>query len=198
LLYRTAAILSLVLANAAELPANAMHAQLPETTMLGSAKDVAIKGPHTTIDIPVPKHRLRAALNELDSAQSMQLTLRNVSADSPPGTLFAVYVAKTTDPAKRQQVGTISWYGAFMHRRQKRGPEHRTLTYDITGALRTLGGRAVADSGLTVVIDATTGRVPASGSAADVADENALAAREFRPQSNLRIQSVELHAALAT
>lgn len=162
--------------------------------MLGSAKDVAINGPRTTISIPVPKQTLRAALNELGTPRSVRLTLRNVSADAPPGTLFAVYVAKTTDTAARAHVGIISWYGAFMQRGQPPGPTHQTLTYDVTRALQALGGRAVADSGLTVVIEATTGRVLATGSAADAADESALAAREFRPQSNLRIGSVELSA----
>jgi hypothetical protein len=191
-------MVSLVFAAAARLPASAMQATLPETTMLGSAKDVTIKGPQTKIDILVPKQALRAALSDLDTPQTVQLTLRNVSADSPPGTLFAVYVARTTDPAKRQQVGTISWYGAFMHRGQAHSPEHRTLTYDATAALQALGGRAVADSGLSVVIEATTGRVSATGSAADAAAEKALAALAFRPQSNLRIQAVEVHAAHAT
>lgn len=188
-----AAVATLVFVHTAQLPANAASATPPETSMLGSAKDVALKGPQTTIDIAVPKQRLRAALADLDTAQSVLLTLRNVSADTNPGTQLAVYLAKKNHPAMRRQVGIVSWYGAFRYRGRS-GPAHRTLTYDVTEALRALGGRALADAGLTVVIEATTGRVSATGSAAADADEEAAAAREFRPQANLRIQSVELHA----
>jgi len=163
--------------------------------MLGSVKNVALSGPRTTIDIPVPRNKLRGALNDLNTAQSVRLILRNVSADSPPGTLFAVSIAKATDPAKREEVGTISWYGAFMHHGRAGGPAHLTLTYDVTAALQALGGRTLADSGLTVVIEATTGRVSAAGSAAGNCDESASAAHDFRPQANVRIESVELYAA---
>lgn len=197
-LLATAALVSLTLTNAVQLPASAMLATPPEATMLGSVKNVALKGPHTTIALPLPRQKLRGALNDLNTAQSVQLILRNISADSPPGTLFAVSIAKATDPAKREQVGTISWYGAFMHHGRAGGPAHLTLTYDVTAALQALGGRTLADSGLTVVIDATTGRVSSGASAAGDRDESASAAQDFRPQANVRIESVELYAAHVT
>jgi hypothetical protein len=53
----------------------------------------------------------------------------------------------------------------------------------------------VSHAGLILIIQATTGRVPVAGSAVANADEEALAAQAFRPQANLRIQSVELYAA---
>ena len=161
-------------------------------TLLGSAKAVAIKAPQTTIDITVPKETLRRALVNLNTAGTTQLVLRDVTADTHPGTLFNVYLAKKSDPASRQQVGTISWFGAFRHH-GKTVPDKKTLTYDVTSAIRDLGGAAVSDSGLTVVIEATSGRVPADRAATNAKETPAATA--FRAQSNLRIGAVELRAA---
>jgi len=159
--------------------------------VLGASKSVAVKAPQTSIDIAVPKDTLKRALLNLETAETMQLVLRDVTADTPPGTLFNVYLVKKSDPASREQVGTISWFGAFRHHGQS-GPERKTLTYDVTAALRALGGPAVAESGVTVVVEATTGRVPADRSKADAERNRAFSA--FRAESNLRIGSVELRA----
>ena len=163
-----------------------------EGVMLGSIKDVAIKGPQTTIGIDVPAAALRRALTHLDTAGAVQLILRNVTADSPPGAVFNVYVAKTSAPATRERVGTLSWFGAFRYR-GRTGASRQTRTYDVTAALRALGGPAVADSGLTVAIEAATGR--ASTDPAGAGQEKERAADAFRVESNLRIGALELRAA---
>src|SRR5258708_1134362 len=128
--------------------------------VLASSPGVAIKSPQTTIDLPVPREKLAAPLAQLDTAETMQLYLRDVTADRHPGTLFNVYLAKKGDPSSRQEVGTITWFNAFRHHGHT-GPEKRTYHFDVTNALRALGGPAVADAGVvTVVIEATTRRVP--------------------------------------
>jgi len=161
-------------------------------TVLGASKSVAIKAPQTSIDIAVPKANLKRVLTNLETAETVQLVLRDVTAETHPGTLFNVYLAKKNNPAARQQVGTISWFGAFRHHAQS-VPLRQTLTYDVTEALRDLGGPAMSDAGVTVVIEATSGRVPADRSQADVERKRAFST--FRPESNLRIGSVELRAA---
>ncbi len=157
--------------------------------VLGSSKDVAIRGPQTRIHIDVPTAKLRGVLADLDTAGAVKLVLHDVTADEPPGTQFNVYVAEQSNPAARRHVGTISWFGAFDYGAAAR----RTLTYDITKALRELGGPAVAGAGLAVVIEATTGRVSTDPSTAE--QQRMLAAQRFRVASNLRIGSVELRAA---
>ena len=160
-------------------------------TVLGSSKSVAIKAAQTTIDIAVPKPVLRRALVNLNTAETTKLVLRDVTADKPPGTLFNVYLVKKNDPAARQQVGTISWFGAFRHHGQS-VPDRKTYTFDVTEALRALGGPAVSESGVSVVIEATDGRVPADRAQADAQRTKAFAA--FRPESNLKIGAVELRS----
>jgi hypothetical protein len=169
-------------------------ALLANAPIVGSVKAVPITAAVTTINVPVPKTpRLLGTLKNLDTAQTFVLTLRNVTASSPPGVLFAVYLAKTSDPAQRQQVGTISWFGAFAHRGMRRAA-HQTLTYDATAALHALGVNALGDKGATVVIEATTGRIAAKGSNSE---EKALAASAFQAvQENAKVQigAVEFRA----
>jgi hypothetical protein len=170
---------------------------IQNTVMLGASPAVPIKGPLTSIDIPVPKGRILEPLKHLEKAEAMELVLRDVTADSHPGVLFNVYLAKKGDPGSRQRIGTISWFGAFHHRGRHAGPEKKTLTYDVTRALQALGGPAVADSGgVTVMIEATSGRVPADQSKAE--QEKKLAGAAFRTESNLRIGAVELRTAPPT
>ena len=161
-------------------------------TVLGSTKSVAIKAPQTSIDIAVPKPALRRALVNLKTAGTTELVLRDVTADKPPGTLLNVYLVKKNSPATRQLVGTISWFGSFRHHGQS-GPAKQTYSYDVTAALRDLGGTAVSESGVSVVIEATTGREPADRSKLDAERTRAFSA--FKAESNVRIGSVELRSA---
>ena len=161
------------------------------TTVLGSSKAIAIKAPQTTIDIAVPKPALRRALANLTTAETTTLTLRDVAADQPPGTLFNVYLVKRGNAASRMLVGTISWFAAFRHHGQET-PYKRTLTYDVTAIMRDLGGPALADSGVSVVIEATDGTVSTGGATAVTARNDAFKA--FRTESNLRIGAVELRS----
>jgi hypothetical protein len=162
-------------------------------TMVGSARAVPITNAVTTIKIPVQKTpRLLTTLNHLDTAQTFVLTLRDVTASAPPGVLFAVYVAKANDPAQRQQVGTISWFGAFGHHGMHH-PARETLTYDVTAALQALGVSSLGPQGATVVVEATTGR--AAPGAADA--ERTAAAGAFQAASaraKVQIGAVELRS----
>lgn len=170
-------------------------ALLATAPIVGSIKAVSITDAVTTISVPIPKTpRLLAALKHLDTAQTFVLTLRNVTADSPPGVLFAVYLAKAGDPAQRRQVGIISWFGAFAHHGVRRAAD-LTLTYDATDALRALGVNALGDKGASVVIEASTGRVAANGLNSQ---ENVLAAGTFRAvqaSAKVHIGAIELRAA---
>ncbi|MBV9079778.1 MAG: tyrosinase family protein [Elusimicrobia bacterium] len=161
--------------------------------VVGSVRAVPITNAVTTINIPVQNTpHLLGTFKHLDTAQTFVLTLRDVTASAPPGVLFDVYVAKTSDPAQRQQVGTISWFGAFGHHGMYH-PARQTLTYDVTAALRALGVSSLGDKGATVVVEAATGRAGAGVANA----ERTAAAGAFQAASaraNVQIGAVELHS----
>jgi len=157
-------------------------------TVLGGAQKIAINHPQTTVDINLPEPTLRALFTQPEGAPRTELVLTDVTAESTPGVLFDVYLATKSDPTVRKLAGTISWFGAFHHHGQA-GPSKRTLRYDVTDQLRALGA-AANTSGLTVVIEATHGRVPADKSKAEAV--RADAAKSFRTQANLQIGAIEL------
>lgn len=186
-----ASLASMTFAAPEETPAPAAGGERKKA-MVGAAKTVAIKTPTTSVDLDVPLPKLKGALADLAQPGTVELILRDIAADSHPGTLFHVYLAKKDDPANRQHVGTISWFGAFRHRHGgESSPDKKTQAFDVTDELRALGGSA-AESGLTVVIEATTGRVPADPAKLQAHREEANKA--FRAESNLRIGAIELHA----
>jgi hypothetical protein len=163
-------------------------------TALGTTKGILISRPQTTVDILVPKAKLKALFALPEAAITTELVLRDVAADSPPGVLFDVYVANKSTPAVRKRAGTISWFGAFDHPGSA-GAEKRTLQFDVTDQLRELG--AMADiSSLTVTIEATTGRVPADKSKIQAMQAEAFKA--FMPQAKLRIGAIELQQTPST
>jgi hypothetical protein len=69
---------------------------------LGAVGSVAITSPTTAVDLTVPHQAMVNALAAPRAAGSMELVLHDVGADTPPGTLFNVYLAVKGDPAKRQ------------------------------------------------------------------------------------------------
>jgi hypothetical protein len=110
---------------------------------LGAVGSVAITSPTTAVDLTVPHQAMVNALAAPRAAGSMELVLHDVGADTPPGTLFNVYLAVKGDPAKRQQIGTISWFGAFNNHHAGHGVVQKlTYTFNVTDALRALGSDA--------------------------------------------------------
>jgi hypothetical protein len=159
-----------------------------EMAVLATTAGIRIAHPQTSVDINLPEHKLRELSAPPEGVTTTELVLRDVTAESPPGVLFDVYIAKKDAPNERKLAGTISWFGAFRHH-DGAGPEKRTLRFDVSDQLRELGGAANA-SGLTVTIEATLGRVPAHPSMA--AEMQAEAADAFRPQAGLQIGAIEL------
>jgi len=159
-------------------------------TLLGSNKSVAINSAQTTVDITLPAPRLQNLFAQAQGGATTELVLRDITAQSHPGVMSNVYLAKKDDPKTRVLVGTISWFGAFRHHGGK-VPEKKTLTFDVTDQLRELGGA----SGLTVVIEASQGRVPVDPSKADA--ERAKAATAFRAQAKMTIGSIDLQQVAA-
>lgn len=165
----------------------------------GGARALVHKSPavpvtqaQTVVDLDIPPQRLATAVAGLDRAAPVELVLRDVTAESHPGVLFDVFLAKKGALSERQHVGTISWFGAFRHH-GKTGSEQRTFEYDVTDALRALGGDALQATGLSVIIEATEGRD--SSDAAEAATLKARAADAFKAGAKLRIGSIELQAA---
>src|SRR5262249_24357862 len=160
---------------------------------LAAVKSTPIDRPQTTVDITLPKPTLHTMLAQLERQANIDLVLRDITAESHPGVLFDVYLAKKNDLKERQFVGTISWFGAFRHHGRP-VTEKRTVQYDVTGQLRKLGITADT-SGVTVVFEATQGRVPANPSKAE--EMRTSAAKAFRPQAKLRIGAIELQQVAA-
>jgi hypothetical protein len=153
---------------------------------------VPITKAQTVVDLDIPPARLGAAVGDLDRAAPVELVLRDVTAASHPGVLFDVFLAKKGAPDERQHVGTISWFGAFRHHGTS-APAKRTLEYDVTDALRALGGDALRATGVSVIVEATDGRD--SSDPAEAARLKASAAAAFRAESKLQIGAIELHTA---
>jgi tyrosinase len=186
---------------------NATSCSRPSTTLAAAAPRAAAGGaralvhkssavpitkPQTVVDLDIPPARLAAAVGDLDRAAPVELVLRDVTAASHPGVLFDVFLAKKGSPDAREHVGTISWFGAFRHHGTS-GPVKKTLTYDVTDALRALGGAELRETGLTVIVEATDGRD--SSDPATAAASRTSAAAAFRAESKLSIGAIELQAA---
>jgi hypothetical protein len=162
--------------------------------ILGSVKDVAITRAQTTVDISVLPSVLQKLLSQPEAAAATYLVLRDVTAQSAPGVLFDVYIARKGDPASRQFAGTMSWFGAFGHHGSS-GSLNRTFRFPVISQLRELvQGSDTAD--FAVIIEATTGRVPVDKSKTEAAQADA--AKSFSPESKLQIGAIELQATVSS
>jgi len=168
--------------------------EIERMPMVGATKAIAVDRPSISVDMDIPQPRMRAALADLKRPGNVELVLRDVAADSHPGTMFDVFIARKGHPESRQHVGTINWFGAFRHHGRETA-ERRTLHFDVTDELRALGAEAVSAAGVTVMVEATSGRVPAErpapGAAAPAAPQ---ATPLFRREANLRIGAIELRS----
>ena len=158
-------------------------------TIIASSKPIPITQSHTSVDIVVPSEKVPAlAATTPSEAPANELVLRNITAKSPPGTLLDVYIAKKDQPAKKQFVGTVNWFGAFRHHGVT-GPDQRTLQFDITEQLKALGITSNTTA-LTVTFEASDGRVQSAPPKA-----GALLAKPtpaVRPEAGLQIGAIEL------
>ena len=166
----------------------------PATAMIHATESIPIRSPTTSVNLNVPPTALASLLaNARAPATKVELVLRDITADSHPGTMFNVYLEKTADPADRQYVGTISWFSDFGHRHQAHGAAvKKTMTFDVTNQLLALGA---GTTGLRTVIEATNGLV--SNNPATLSTLRAEAAASFQPEANLRIGSIELQTVSA-
>ena len=163
--------------------------------MLGSKKAVAVSKPLTQVEIGAPKAMVKSTMAALAPKERLELVLRDVTAQSPPGVMFDVFLSKKGNPKSRQLAGVISFFGAFRH---GHGTSHdaahdkdsgamaaKTFEFDVTDLVRQLG-----EAELMVEIEATDGRTMVEPAAAEAAKKTAAAA--FRAEAKLMIGSVEL------
>ena len=160
--------------------------QLQKTT-LATSNRIAIDHPQTAVDIVVSEPNAKLLVAPPEGTVATELVLRDVTAESHPGVLFDVYIAKKSQPQTRKFVGTISWFGAFRHHGSK-GPEKRTFEFSVSDQLRELG--EIAGTPLTVTVEATGGRVPTNPD--QVKSAQAAAAKAFRPDAKMEIGAIEL------
>jgi hypothetical protein len=159
--------------------------------VVGTSKPLPINGPHVTIEIAVPAAKMQALVKPAGAAAapSSVLVLRDVKADSPPGTLLNVYVSKQGNPSVRQFVGTINWFNAFHNHDQ---PSVRTLEFDVSDQLQALNV-STKTTGVTITFEATDGRVSAGAAAPQAIRPEVLKA--FRPEANVQVGTIELRQA---
>ena len=159
--------------------------------MVGStSQPVSLTQATTNVDIAVPATAMHSLAVAPPGSSSSALILRDVTAQSLPGAMVNVYIAKKEQPANRKFVGTINWFGAFRHHGTT-VPYQQTHEFDVTEQLRTLGV-TTGTSGVTVTFEATDGRVPTGAAPAATANT---AAPAFRPEAKLQIRAVELRQA---
>jgi Common central domain of tyrosinase/Polyphenol oxidase middle domain len=163
------------------------QAQAPSVSLITSAANVRVTSAKTSVDLPLSRTS-GPQLFSFAKPTTIELVLVDLTAKSPPGVAFDVYIAKKDSPENRQFVATISWFGVFRHHGSKE-PTKRTLSYDVTDAVRKLGA-AVNTATLTVLVEATTGLTPVNASSADVM--RAEAAKSFRSQAGVEIRKIEL------
>lgn len=157
--------------------------------VVGSVKAVPITRAQTTVDISMAPSALQRLASQPQGTVTAELVLLDVTAESPPGVLFDVYLARKGDTATRKFAGTLSWFGAFNHH-GGRGPMDRMFRFPVTEQLRELAQTNTSD--FTISIEATTGRVPVDRSKAEAAQ--AEAARSFKSEAKLQIGTIELQA----
>jgi hypothetical protein len=160
-------------------------------TVVAASKPIPISEAQISVDLPVPSIKLHSMAIAPSGSASSLLVLRDIKAESSPGTLLDVYVAKQGQPASRQFVGTINWFGAFRHH-GKTSSDQRTLEFDVTEQLRALQV-STTTPGLTVSFEATDGRVPATGAKAHAIRPEV--AKAFRREANVQIGAIELRQA---
>ncbi len=160
--------------------------------MLGSKKAIPITGAKTSVDIALPAKALHSLALSPAGSQTSELVLRDITAQSEPGTMLNVYVAKKGKPTARQYVGTVNWFGAFEHHEAMDSPDRKTLQFDITDQLRALGITS-ATSGLTVTFEADNGRVAKNSSKAPALKAQAEPA--VRSEAKVQIGAIEVRQA---
>jgi hypothetical protein len=164
--------------------------------MLAAKKGVAVAKPLVQVEMGLPMAEVKSAVAALAADERIDLVLRDVTADSPPGVLFDVWLVRKG--GKRELAGTISFFGLFGHRHSggeagghgahdKKGGamQPRSFEFDVTDLVRQLG-----DGDLMVEIEATDGREMVDPKQA--AEARKKAAADFRSAANLKIGSIEL------
>ena len=158
------------------------------STVVASTQAISITNASTSVDVPAPAAAPRGVPQ---GTANSELVLRDITAQSSPGTLLDVYIAKKGQPATRKFVGTINWFGAFRHHGMTES-DQRTLTFDVTSQLKALG-ITPGSTTFTVTFEATNGRVSAGGAATShTVRTNGPA---VRPEAKLQVGSIELRRA---
>ena len=157
-------------------------------TVVASVPAISINKASTSVDVPVPAAGPRTP--GPTGPSTSELVLRDVTAQSSPGTLLDVYIAKKGQPASRKFVGTINWFGAFRHHGMT-GPDQRTLSFDVTAQLRALG-ITPGSTAFTVTFEATNGRVSSAPAGAATSHTVPANAPTVRPEAKLQVGTIEL------
>jgi hypothetical protein len=171
--------------------ATSLTAEQRWPNVLTVSKPIALSPTTTSVNLAVPPAKIRSlTATATQPAVTTALVLRNVTAQSTPGSLVDVYIAKRGAPATRQYVGTINWFGVFDHMDNPEQPSSRTLQYDVT---RQLGALGLNNAGsLTVTFEASSGLVVSNKKPATATPATAIPKPSIRPEAKVTVGAIEL------
>jgi len=175
--------------------AEAALTPLATPQVLGSAPALSVDRPQVSVDIPLSEAS-RAALTAqaVTSAGPVYLVLSDITAQSPPGTLLDVYIAKKGSADKKLYVGTISWFNDFgVGKHHQIGPMKKTLRFDVTDQLKKLD--IGSEEALSLSIQASSGRISAKETPTQ--ELRASDAAAFRTEAHVQIGAIQLRQGLA-
>jgi Common central domain of tyrosinase/Polyphenol oxidase middle domain len=174
--------------------ATSLTAEQRWPNVVTASKRISLNPSTTSVNLAVPAAKRRSfAATETQSVVATALVLRDVTAQSSPGALVDVYIAKKGAPATRQYVATINWFGVFDHMDgtdHPEGPSTRTFQYDVTRQLSALG--LTNASGLTVTFEVSSGLVPSNKRPTTPSAAAAIPKGSIRPEAKVTVGAIEL------
>jgi hypothetical protein len=145
-------------------------AEVAQPMILATVKKVAINAMVARTPLAIPKTTKNTRSRELamkvhaELPVTTELVLKGIHYDAHPGTMFDVYLERKDNPAKREKVGTLSFFTPLRrvtHAHEAAAAHTLTETFDVTDQLRALAANGSLDD-VNVVFEATTGRMGGS------------------------------------
>ena len=140
------------------------RARLATPVVLGEVKQHVINAGVSRKRVPIAGGAGMASVRALamrgndELPVKTELVLRNIQFTEHPGKQFSVILERRDDPTKRVRVGTLSFF-VSMTPGHEHDEETIDRTFDVTDELRQIAASAADLREVSVVFEATTGRI---------------------------------------